>query len=71
MMSDAEYAKKIEEAAKKAESVAKMVEILRSKGIRMVVEGCGCCGSPDVEFEYDGQIIVSDSVVCFDTEEGK
>ena len=34
-----------------------VVEILRKHDIRMYVGGCGCCGSPWVKFEYNGEII--------------
>ena len=33
-------------------NIARANEILRSHGIKMIVGGCGCCGSPQVEFEY-------------------
>jgi len=46
----------------------RMIEILKSHGIEMEVEGCGCCGSPCVTFVYNGETIVDDSDVNFDTQ---
>ena len=42
-----------------------VVAILEEHGIRMSVSGCGCCGSPDVRFEYKGSLIIDDSEVNF------
>jgi len=33
-------------------------KILLSHGIKMKIEGCGCCGSPGVSFEYNGEKII-------------
>ena len=40
--------------------VKKVVEILKSHGIKMKIGGCGCCGSPWVSFEYNGEVIVDE-----------
>jgi hypothetical protein len=46
----------------------RMIEILKSHGISMDVWGCGCCGSPDVTFTYNGEVIYQDSSASFNTE---
>lgn len=38
-----------------ASDLARMEEILRSLGVEMKVGGCGCCGSPWIEFRFNGQ----------------
>lgn len=38
----------------------KMKEILKQHNIRMMIHGCGCCGSPLVSFEKDGTMIVNE-----------
>lgn len=40
------------------ESLKRMQKILREHSIVMAVDGCGCCGSPGVYFEYKGEPIV-------------
>ena len=35
-------------------------QILSSHRIRMNVRACGCCNSPWIDFEYQGQIIALD-----------
>ncbi|HQZ43705.1 MAG TPA: hypothetical protein PK735_12525, partial [Flavobacteriales bacterium] len=35
-------------------------EALKKKGVRISIGGCGCCGSPFVKLEIDGQVIVMD-----------
>ena len=43
------------------DNVKRMTEILESKGIRMMVGSCGCCGSPWVKFESDGEMIMEEA----------
>lgn len=50
----------IEKENRIKELVSKVTGILESCGIRMTVGGCGCCGSPWVSFEKDGEMIVSE-----------
>jgi hypothetical protein len=38
-------------------------KILKDSGIELAVSGCGCCGSPDFTFKFNGQTI-------FQNEEG-
>jgi hypothetical protein len=45
-----------------------IVDTLRSFGIKMSVGGCGCCGSPDVSFTYNGQTVKGEGF-NFDTED--
>ena len=33
-------------------------QVLRDAGIHMYVNGCGCCGSPWVTFEYGGALLL-------------
>lgn len=40
------------------EAVEKMKEILKEHGIKIEIDGCGCCGSPWVSFEYKGERII-------------
>ena len=51
----------------KAEKIETMKRILREAGIEMHVAGCGCCGSPTVHFEFNGDEVISDDFVVFDT----
>ena len=37
-----------------------VIKILSEHGIKMSIGGCGCCGSPWVSFEYNGEMIVND-----------
>ena len=42
---------------------------LLSHGIRMSVWGCGCCNSPEVQFEYQGEMMLPEEAgenVVFD-----
>ena len=55
------------EAAIKAEKIETLKRILREVGIEMQVNGCGCCGSPYVHFEFNGDEVISDDDVIFDT----
>lgn len=56
-----------EEITKKGKD--RMIEILKIHGIEMKVGGCGCCGSPWVEFKYNGETIFDDDGASFDTDE--
>jgi hypothetical protein len=47
----------------KQEAIARVHDILTQHGIEMVVGGCGCCGSPWVEFTYNGETILDDEYV--------
>jgi hypothetical protein len=44
----------------------KVAEALRAKGIRINVGGCGCCGSPWVKVEVDGEVIADVDYFNFD-----
>lgn len=61
----AEQARKNAESMKHLETAVRRVEeILRSHGIRMKVDGCGCCESPRVSFAYNDEVIACDTG-CF------
>lgn len=47
-------------------TIEDMMTILREKGITMIVEGCGCCGSPWMTFTYEGKTFDGEDV-NFDT----
>ena len=36
----------------------KFVEAMQEKGIYIEIGGCGCCGSPWVTLQIDGEVIV-------------
>lgn len=38
--------------------VKEVAKILEAKGVRLAIGGCGCCGSPWVKIEVDGEFIV-------------
>lgn len=38
----------------------KMMYILKKHGMRISINGCGCCGSPLVKFEYKGKMILGE-----------
>lgn len=48
------------------QKIARIKEILEAKGIKMSVSGCGCCGSPGVTLECDGEEIEVDEYANFD-----
>lgn len=47
------------------EKIEKVKEILSSNGIKLYIDGCGCCGSPNVKFEYKGEMIIEQDGLCF------
>ena len=48
------------EAAKHAHALESVKHVLRSHGIQMDIDGCGCCGSPSVKVIYDGILIADE-----------
>ena len=42
-------------------------EELRKRGIQISVNGCGCCGSPQVQVKIDGVLVVEDQEVEINT----
>ena len=40
--------------------------MIKAKGIKMAVHGCGCCGSPSVKFGIDGTLIANEANFNFD-----
>lgn len=50
------------ENVKKELTLTEVEQILRSKGIEMQVDGCGCCGSPTVFFKYEDREFYDDRV---------
>lgn len=49
--------------SEKQEKLAQVEEILREHGIAMNLWGCGCCGSPVLVFEYNGERVFDDDRV--------
>lgn len=47
-------------------AVTKLKEELRKRGIVMQVGGCGCCGSPWLKVEIDGEVILDDDKIYID-----
>lgn len=41
------------------DQINEVKRILSEHGIEMNVKGCGCCGSPEVSFKYDGKLLVA------------
>ena len=35
----------------------KVEKFLRDKGVKIFVGGCGCCGSPWIHIDIDGEIV--------------
>ncbi|RKT35320.1 hypothetical protein BXY70_1353 [Roseovarius halotolerans] len=35
-------------------------KILRAAGIKMSIDGCGCCGSPAVRMQHNGKEVIFD-----------
>lgn len=50
------------------EDMEKMKQILKSHKIKMSVGSCGCCNSPWIHFEYEGEVVFDADGYCFDTE---
>jgi threonine dehydrogenase-like Zn-dependent dehydrogenase len=42
------------------EKLKQIESILEKHNIKIKIQGCGCCGSPAVSFEYDGVLIIGD-----------
>lgn len=40
--------------------IEEIKKILEEKGVKIEIGGCGCCGSPWVTLEVDGQKIVDE-----------
>ncbi len=61
---------KEEEAQKELDRIRKekcdrVEAILSSIGAELIINGCGCCGSPIVSFKHNGEVILDDeSDVC-------
>lgn len=54
----------------KEEGIKKAVEILRSLGVELSVNGCGCCESPWVDMKFQGETILTEADNCnFNTED--
>ena len=53
------------ERIRKSKPTAIMRRILDQYGIKLSIRGCGCCGSPTVSFEHNGEVILDDED-CFD-----
>lgn len=49
-------------------AIKRMVAILNRHGITMRVDGCGCCGSPNVFFAYRGKTVLDEDDACFATD---
>jgi len=48
----------------KEEKIKLVKHILLTHGIRIEIDGCGCCASPIVSFEYNGKKILDDEGDC-------
>lgn len=44
----------------------RMKKILKDHGMRICTDACGCCGSPWVRFEFNGEIILDDDYAEMD-----
>lgn len=42
------------------EQLKEVKRMLKEKGIRISISGCGCCGSPTVDLEIDGILLIDD-----------
>lgn len=43
--------------------ILKIKEIFKKHKIKMSLWGCGCCGSPAVKFQYEGEVILEDGIL--------
>lgn len=43
-----------------SDQIARAETLLRNRDIKIVVSGCGCCGSPAVYLEIEGEPIIFD-----------
>ena len=48
------------------ENIRRVADLLESHGFRIEVGGCGCCGSPWLKLEYQGELILDDSSIELD-----
>lgn len=60
----------IADSAAEQIGIARMIAILKEHQISMGVSGCGCCGSPRVDFSYKGEQIVDANDCSFSTGDG-
>ncbi|WP_304634031.1 hypothetical protein [Pseudoalteromonas sp.] len=49
---------KLNENIKEAQ-IAEAMSLLKASGFKLLVEGCGCCGSPLVKLEYNGKPVIA------------
>lgn len=45
------------EAEKERQRLANIEAIFKAHGFRMAIHGCGCCGSPNVRIEHNGELL--------------
>lgn len=47
-------------------NIKKFEELLKEHGFKVSILGCGCCDSPEVKVEYNGEVILDDGNVNID-----
>ena len=50
----------------KEDSIKRIEQILSENNIKMSIWSCGCCDSPYVKFEYNGEIIIDEGFMNID-----
>jgi hypothetical protein len=45
---------------------ARLEQLLKEHGFKFEIGGCGCCSSPWVKAEYNGEVILNDSGIDMD-----